>query len=276
MRKTVKGISESKQSGTKLTMLTAYDASMSALLTKNGVDMLLVGDSLGMVSLGYDSTISVTMEDMIHHSAAVRRGAPDAFVVTDMPYGSYHVSIEDAVFNGVRLMKEGGCDAVKLEGGFAYCDTVKALVTAGVSVMAHIGLTPQTATQLGGYKVQGNSPDSARRLMKEAQGLEEAGAFAVLMECVPFEVAAAITGQLSVPTIGIGAGAGCDGQVLVTNDILGLFAQFTPKFVKKYADLSTVAGEAVSQYCEEVRSGSFPDESRSFSASFETKTLLEK
>jgi 3-methyl-2-oxobutanoate hydroxymethyltransferase len=237
MGKTLADIRSMKASGEKITMLTAYDSSMARLLSSCGVDTLLVGDSLGMVMLGYESTVPVTMDEMLHHSKAVRRGAPDAFIIGDMPFGSYHTGERDAVINGVRLIKEGGCDAVKLEGGLAMCGVVEALVTAGVPVMAHIGLTPQTASQLGGYKVQGKGLEDAQRMLDEAKGHEAVGAFGLLIECIPDALAKVISEEIAIPTVGIGAGVDCDGQVLVSHDLLGMFDKFTPKFVKKYADL---------------------------------------
>lgn len=276
MRKTVLGIKQSKQQGDKLTMLTAYDSTMATILSKCDVDILLVGDSLGMVMLGYDSTVTVTMDEMIHHAAAVRRGAPEAFVVGDLPFGAYQESGGQAIRNGVRFLKEAGCDAVKLEGGLEVCPTVEAMVKAGVSVMGHIGLTPQTASQLGGYKVQGKTLDSARLILEEAKGLEEAGAFCVLMECVPTELATLITESLSIPTIGIGAGDGCDGQVLVTQDLLGMFDKFKPKFVKTYVDISTIIQDSVNQYCDEVRGGRFPDSAHSFASSCDLDELIKE
>ena len=274
MRKTVRDIKECKQRNEKLTMLTAYDATMAGILAQCDVDILLVGDSLGMVMLGYDSTTTVSMDEMIHHCSAVRRGAPEAFVIGDMPFGSYQVSKSDSIANGIRFLKEAGCDAVKLEGGLEVCDTVEALVKAGVSVMAHIGLTPQTATQLGGYKVQGKCAESAQRILNEAKALQEAGAFAVLMECVPAELGQLVSDSLSIPTIGIGAGAGCDGQVLVTQDILGMFDKFKPKFVKQYVNLAEAIKTGVGQYCLEVRSGAYPDEQHSFTSPCDLTDLL--
>lgn len=264
MRKTVTEIRSMKADGKRITVLTAYDASMARLLGNCGVDVLLVGDSLGMVMLGYDSTVPVTMDEMLHHAKAVRRGAPDSFIVGDMPFGSYHTGTRDAVINGQRFLKEAGCDAVKLEGGLAMCEIVRALVAAGVPVMAHIGLTPQTASQLGGYKVQGKGIEEARRLLAEARGLEEAGAFGIVLECVPSKLARVITRSLAMPTIGIGAGADCDGQVLVTHDMLGMFEKFTPKFVKKYADLAPMMKTAVQQYVSEVQDGLYPGPEHGF------------
>ncbi len=275
MRRTVADIRSMKTAGKKISMLTAYDASMARLLDSCGaVDVLLVGDSLGMVMLGYDSTVPVTMEEMLHHAKAVRRGAPDAFIVGDMPFGAYHTGERDAIFNGMRFMKEAGCDAVKLEGGLAMCGVVRALVDAGISVMAHIGLTPQTAGQLGGYKVQGKGLDAARRLLAEARGLEKAGAFAVVMECIPSGLAQVITGAIAIPTIGIGAGVHCDGQVLVTHDLLGMFDKFTPKFVKKFSELSPVIKQSIEDYGAAVKAGSFPAPEHGFADEGDYSRLL--
>lgn len=273
-RNTVAGIMAMKKAGEKITMLTAYDAAMAAMLAASDVDMLLVGDSLGMVVLGYDSTVSVTMDEMIHHASAVRRGAPAAFVVGDMPFGSYQSSRRDAILNGGRFLKEAGCDAIKLEGGREVCGTVTALVRAGISVMGHIGLTPQTATQLGGYKVQGRDIESARKMVEDALALEKAGAFALVLECIPDELGRIITEEISIPTIGIGAGGHCDGQVLVTHDLLGMFDKFIPSFVKSYCKLAPAIKEAVGEYNEEVRSGSYPDKEHSFSSESNLRKLL--
>ncbi len=273
-RKTVADFIALKAAGEKIAMLTAYDASMAALLAGCGVDSLLVGDSLGMVVLGYDSTVPVTMDEMIHHAAAVRRGAPGAFVIGDMPFGSYQSSPRDAIINGGRFLKEAGCDAVKLEGGLEVCATVAAMVAAGISVMGHIGLTPQTATQLGGYKVQGKDLESARKMIAAAKGLQEAGAFGLVLECIPDQLARIITESLSIPTIGIGAGVHCDGQVLVTHDLLGMFEKFIPSFVKTYTSLSPLIKENVTRYAEEVRQGSFPDEAHSFPTQCDFSELL--
>ncbi|MGB3211862.1 MAG: 3-methyl-2-oxobutanoate hydroxymethyltransferase [Desulforhopalus sp.] len=276
MRKTLAEIRSMKAEGKKISMLTAYDGSMARLLSSCEVDILLVGDSLGMVMLGYDSTVPVTMNEMLHHAKAVRRGAPDAFILGDMPFGANHTGERDAVKNGIRFLKEACCDAVKLEGGLEMCGVVRALVTAGVPVMAHIGLTPQTASQLGGYKLQGKGLDDARRLLAEAKGLEEAGAFGLLIECIPDKLAQVITESITIPTIGIGAGVHCDGQVLVTHDLLGMFDKFTPKFVKKYADLSPVIKESIQQYNAEVKSGSYPGSEHSFSSASDYQELLIK
>jgi len=261
---TVAEVRAMKAKGEKITMLTAYDASSARMLEQAGIDMLLVGDSLGMVILGYDSTVPVTMDEMLHHAKAVRRGAPASLVVGDLPFMSYQVSIPEAIHNGGRFMKEAGCDAVKLEGGFEVCDTVRAMTAAGIPVVGHIGLTPQTAGLLGGYKVQGKDLESARRLLASAQALEKAGAFAVVLECVPAALAEAITQAIAIPTIGIGAGPGCDGQVLVTHDLLGMFDKFTPSFVKQYAHLAQQVKEAVGEYRREVKDGSYPDAAHSF------------
>lgn len=273
-RKTVAGIMDMKKAGEKITMLTAYDASMAAMLAAADVDMLLVGDSLGMVVLGYDSTVPVTMDEMIHHASAVRRGAPAAFVVGDMPFGSYQSSKRDAILNGGRFLKEAGCDAIKLEGGKEVCGTVTALIQAGISVVSHIGLTPQTATQLGGYKVQGRDIESARKMVDDAMALEKAGAFALVLECIPDELGRIISEEIAIPTIGIGAGVHCDGQVLVTHDLLGMFDKFIPSFVKSYCKLAPAIKEAVNEYNEEVRSGTYPDKDHSFSSESNLRKLL--
>lgn len=276
MRKTLSDIRLMKGGGEKITMLTAYDASMSRILEGCEVDMLLVGDSLGMVMLGYDSTVPVTMDEMLHHAKAVRRGAPNSFVVGDMPYGSYQTGTRDAIKNAIRFLKEADCDAVKLEGGLNMCGVVTALVEAGIPVMAHIGLTPQTASQLGGYKVQGKGIEDAKRLLEEAKGLEAAGAFGIILECVPDKLAQVITASIDMPSIGIGAGNGCDGQVLVTHDLLGMFDKFTPKFVKKFADLSSRIKEGIHQYKTEVKDGSYPAVEHSFTSETDYDSLLEK
>ncbi len=275
-RKTVAEIMAMKGTGAKITVLTAYDASMAALVAGCGVDVLLVGDSLGMVVLGYDSTVPVTMDEMIHHAAAVRRGAPGAFVVGDMPFGSYQSSPRDAIINGSRFLKEAGCDAVKLEGGLEVCATVAAMVAAGIPVMGHIGLTPQTASQLGGYKVQGRDLESAKKMVAAAKGLQEAGAFGLVLECIPDQLAGIISASLTIPTIGIGAGVQCDGQVLVTHDLLGMFEKFIPSFVKTYTNLAPLIKESVTRYAEEVRAGVFPDEAHSFTSQLDLEKLLDK
>jgi len=263
-----------KAANEKITMLTAYDASFATMLDQAGVDILLVGDSLGMVLLGYESTVPVTMAEMLHHARAVRRGVKRAVLVGDMPFLSYQVDVVSAIRNAGRFMKEAGCDAAKLEGGLEVCDTVRALVRAGIPVMGHIGLTPQTAGQLGGFKVQGNDLASARKLLEAARALALAGAWAVVLECVPDELARVITAKIAIPTIGIGAGPGCDGQVLVTHDLVGLFEKFVPRFVKQYANLAPRIREAVAGFVAEVHSGAFPDAAHSFPARPDLRELL--
>ncbi len=262
---TIADFQKKKESGRKITMLTAYDFPTASLVDQAGIDVILVGDSLGMVVLGYGSTVPVTMDEMIHHCRAVSRAARQSFVIGDMPFLSYQVSVEKAVENAGRFIKEAGCEAVKLEGGSAMGPAVKAIVQAGIPVCGHIGLTPQTATQLSGFKVQGKDAESARELLQSARDLEAAGAFMIVMECIPDKLAAIITRSLSIPTIGIGAGKDCDGQVLVLHDILGLFERFTPKFVKIYTNLATDIRAAVVKYRDEVEHGVFPGEEHTFS-----------
>ena len=264
MKNTSVTFKESKKNGEKLTMLTAYDYTTAKLLDESGVDSILVGDSLGMVVLGYDDTLSVTMEDMIHHSAAVARGAKNALVITDMPFMSYQTSVYDAVVNAGRLVKEGKAQAVKLEGGIEFCEHIKAIVKASIPVCAHIGLTPQSINAFGGFKVQGKGKEEAQRLLDEARAVEEAGAFAVVLECVPAKLAKKISESISIPTIGIGAGEGCDGQVLVYQDMLAMYSDFKPKFVKQYAQIGSVMKDAFRQYIAEVKSGAFPSEEHTF------------
>jgi 3-methyl-2-oxobutanoate hydroxymethyltransferase len=256
-----------KKKKQKVAMLTAYDYPTAAILDEAGIDILLVGDSLGMVVLGYDSTLPVTMEDMIHHTKAVCRGAKRAMVLGDMPFMSYQASVDEAVRNAGRFLQEAGAHGVKLEGGREVAEVTRRIASAGIPVMAHLGLTPQSVHQLGGYKVQGKGDTAARRMIEDARILEEAGAFSVVLECVPVQLAREITESLAISTIGIGAGVHCDGQVLVVNDMLGTFERFTPKFVKKYANLSLQTKEAVRQYCDEVRTGAFPDDAHSFLSS---------
>ncbi len=265
MKNTVITFSQAKEKNERLSMLTAYDYSTAKLIDEAGIDAILVGDSLGMVCLGYENTLSVTMEDMIHHTAAVSRGCKNALIISDMPFMSYQTSVYDAVVNAGRLIKEGGAHAVKLEGGREFVPHVKAIVNASIPVMAHIGLTPQSINAFGGFKVQGKSVEAAKKLIEDAVLLQEAGAFSVLMECVPAKLAEIITKKLSVPTIGIGAGAGCDGQVLVYQDMLAMYSDFTPKFVKKYADIGDVMRNAFKNYKEEVSKGIFPEEKHGFS-----------
>jgi 3-methyl-2-oxobutanoate hydroxymethyltransferase len=258
-----------KAAGRKITMITAYDYPTARMVDTAELDMILVGDSLGMAVLGYDSTVPVTMEDMIHHTRAVMRGTKRAFVLTDMPFMSYQVSVEQAVRNGGRLIKEGGCEGVKLEGGREVVPQVEGLCRAGIPVCAHIGLTPQTATNLGGFRVQGRDAASALALVEDAMALEKAGAFMIVLECVPDILAREITSRLSIPTIGIGAGRECDGQVLVFHDLIGLFDRFTPKFVKQYGQIQEKIVEALQRYGEEVANGTFPGPEHTFSMSEE-------
>ncbi len=272
---TIQDIITMKRDGEKISMLTAYDAGFAGLVDGAGIDMVLVGDSLGMVLLGYDSTIPVTMEEMLHHCRAASRGVKRALLVGDMPFMSYQVSESETIRNAGRFLKEAGCDAVKLEGGTEVCDTVRALVRAGIPVMGHIGLTPQTASQLGGYKVQGRDVDSAKRLLLAARNLENAGAFSLVLECIPAQLSEVITGAVTIPTIGIGAGRGCDGQVLVSHDMVGMFEKFIPSFVKQYINLVPQIKEALAAYHREVKDGAFPDESHSFSMQFDAGNLLE-
>lgn len=258
MKNTVITFREAKEKGEKITMLTAYDYSTAKLIDEAGVNAVLVGDSLGNVILGYDDTVSVTMEDMIHHGAAVSRGVKNALVIVDMPFLSYQTSVYDAVVNAGRLMKEARAGAVKLEGGVPVCPQIQAIAEAGIPVMAHLGLTPQYINAFGGFKVQGRSEAAAQKLLEDARAVEAAGAFGVVLECVPTKLAERITGELKIPTIGIGAGNVCDGQVLVYQDMLGMFTDFTPKFVRKFANVGEVMKEAFSSYCQAVKEGSFP------------------
>lgn len=267
MKNTVSTFREQKAKGEKISMLTAYDYSTAKLMDEAGINGILVGDSLGMVVLGYEDTLPVTMEDMIHHTAAVCRGAKNTLVVGDMPFMSYQVSVEDAVYNAGRLMKEGRCQAVKLEGGASVCPQIRAITNASIPVMAHIGLTPQSINAFGGFKVQGKSEEAAKKLLEEAKAVEEAGAFAVVLECVPAKLAELISKSISIPTIGIGAGAGCDGQILVYQDMLGLFSDFTPKFVKKYANVGEMMTQAFRDYIADVQEGSFPAPEHTFAIS---------
>lgn len=273
MKNTVLTFKQAKEKGEKLSMLTSYDYSTAKLVDEAGVNSILVGDSLGNVVLGYEDTISVTMEDMIHHSAAVARGAKNALVVCDMPFMSYQTSVYDAVVNAGRLMKEGRAGAVKLEGGREVCPQIKAIVDAGIPVCAHLGLTPQSINAFGGFKVQGKTEAAARKLLEDAKAVEEAGAFAVVLECVPSKLAELVTKELSIPTIGIGAGNVCDGQVLVYQDMLGMFSDFTPKFVKKFADIGSIMREAFAAYDKEVKAGTFPSKEHEFTISEE---IIEK
>ncbi|WP_407308738.1 3-methyl-2-oxobutanoate hydroxymethyltransferase [Desulfosporosinus sp. SB140] len=266
MKKMIPDFERMKHNGEKISMLTAYDYPSAKLVEAAEVDTILVGDSLGMVVLGYDSTVPVTMDEMLHHTKAVRRGAPQTFVITDMPFMSY-ATLDLALANAGRLIKEGGADAVKLEGGSYIAPIVQALTRVGIPVVGHIGLTPQTASQLGGFKVQGRDVESAKELVADAQAIEQAGAFLVVLEAIPRQLAGHITSSLSIPTIGIGAGLDCDGQVLVYHDILGLFERFKPKFVKQYAQLGQEAIQAIQSYNKEVKASNFPTEEHTFGLS---------
>lgn len=273
MKNTVTTFKDAKKQGKKLTMLTAYDYSTAKLFDEAGVDSMLVGDSLGMTMLGYDSTLPVTMEDMIHHTKAVVRGAKNALVVGDMPYMSYHLSVQQAVENAGRFIKEAGAQAVKLEGGAAFCPEIEAMTRASIPVVGHLGLTPQSINAFGGFKVQGKSEEAARKIIEDAQALEAAGAFAIVLECVPAKLAEIITAKVAVPTIGIGAGAGCDGQVLVYQDMLGMYDNFTPKFVRKFAEVGAMMKQGVQEYCAAVQDSSFPAAEHTFKIDEE---ILEK
>lgn len=258
MSVTVSTFQTMKQKGEKISMITAYDYTTARLVDEAGIDSILVGDSLGNVMLGLGDTVSVTMEDMIHHGAAVARGTKRALVVMDMPFMSYQASVYDAVVNAGRLMKEARANAVKLEGGVEVADRIRAIVAAQIPVCAHIGLTPQGVNAFGGFKVQGKTADSARKLLEDAHAVEEAGAFAVVLEAIPAELAALVSAELTIPTIGIGAGAGCDGQVLVNQDMLGMFHDFTPKFVRRFAEVGEVMRGAYAEYDRCVKDGTFP------------------
>lgn len=264
MKNTVATFVEAKRKGNKLTMLTAYDYSMAKLIDSSGVNGIMVGDSLGMVCLGYKDTLSVTMEDMIHHIKAVSRGTENALIVGDMPFMSYHTSIYDAVKNAGRLVQEAGAQAVKLEGGAAVCEQISAIVKAQIPVMGHLGLTPQSVNIFGGYKVQGKDEDRARQLIEDAKQIEAAGAFAIVLECIPQKLSEIITKAISIPTIGIGAGKYCDGQVLVYQDMLNMFSGIKPKFVKVYTNTGETMVEAFKQYINEVQNGVFPNENQSY------------
>lgn len=264
MKNTVLTFKEAKEKKEKLTMITAYDYSTAKIFDEEGVNSILVGDSLGMVMLGYPDTLSVSMDDMVHHTAAVSRGAKNALVVGDMPFLSYSTGTRDAVINAGRLMQEGGADCVKLEGGTEVVDVIKAIVAAKIPVCAHIGLTPQAVNAMGGFKVQGKSLESANKLIQDALAVQEAGAFAVVIECVPAALAKKISEMLTIPTIGIGAGVDCDGQVLVYQDMLGMYSDFTPKFVKKFADVGTDMRKGINAYIDAVKESKFPESQHCF------------
>jgi len=261
---TIHALQKMKEQGEKIAVLTAYDFTFARLFDQAGADVLLVGDSLGMVVQGLPNTLGVTLDQMIYHSRAVARGAPRAHVVVDLPFGSYQASTDKAVENGVRLLAEGGAEAVKLEGGAAFADVVRALRRASIPVMGHLGLTPQSIHQLGGYVVQGRGEAKAQALLADALALEAAGCYALVLEAIPAELAAQVTAALRIPTIGIGAGSRCDGQVLVSYDLLGMNPEFQPRFVKRYAELHALIGEAAGRYVEEVRAGAFPTDAHSF------------
>ncbi|MDR2574411.1 MAG: 3-methyl-2-oxobutanoate hydroxymethyltransferase [Desulfovibrio sp.] len=264
MKNTILTFAEAKRNGTKLAMLTAYDYTMAKLMDASGVNGILVGDSVGMVSLGYRDTLPVTMDDMVHHTKAVAKDVGNALLVADMPFMSYQTSVRDAIYNAGRLIKEGNAHAVKLEGGRETCPQIRAIVDAYVPVMGHVGMTPQAVNMFGGFKIQGREEASARKIMEDAKAVEDAGAFAVVLECIPAQLAEIITRSLSIPTIGIGAGKSCDGQILVYADMLGMFEELTPKFAKVYADIGGQIRKAFAEYVNEVRRGEFPSPDHAF------------
>lgn len=276
MKNTAITFRDAKNTGKKLSMLTAYDYTTASLMDKSGINGLLVGDSLGMVVLGYKDTLSVTMEDMIRHTGAVARGASNALVVADMPFMSYQSSVYDAVVNAGRLIKEGHADAVKLEGGVAFKEHIRAIVNASIPVMAHIGLTPQSINAFGGFKVQGKTIETAKKLIEDAKAVEEAGAFAVVLECVPAKLADLVSKSISIPTIGIGAGGGCDGQILVYQDMLEMYEDFTPKFAKSFGRIGKAMTDAFVAYDNEVKNGQFPSEEHSFAINDEVIKEIEE
>ena len=274
MKNTVTTFKEAREKGKKLTMLTAYDYSIAKLIDESGIDGILVGDSLGMVCLGYKDTLSVTMEDMIHHTKAVSRGVKNGLVVADMPFMSYQTSVYDAVVNAGRLIKEGSAEAVKLEGGATVCEQIKAIVKAQIPVIGHIGLTPQSVNMFGGFKVQGKTEELAKSIIEDAKLLEKAGVFSIVLEGIPEKLAEIITREVSVPTIGIGAGAKCDGQILVYQDMLGMFTDLVPKFVKKFANAGDIMREGFRSYIKEVQEGTFPSSEHSFKMDDEVLSKL--
>jgi 3-methyl-2-oxobutanoate hydroxymethyltransferase len=269
-------VATSPENSNKIVCLTAYDYPTARLLDEAGVDVILVGDSVAMVALGYDSTLPVTLDEMIHHARAVRRGTKHALLVADMPFGSYHADTAESLRNAVRFVKEAGVEAVKVEGGERRLELIARLTEAEIPVMGHIGLTPQSVNALGGYRVQGKTTDSAEQLLRDARAVEAAGAFAVVLEAVPRELAAQITRELRIPTIGIGAGPDCDGQILVVHDMLGLTFDQTPKFARKYANVGEVISNAVRGYCQDVRSGGFPSDNESYHSGSSAKTDKDK
>ena len=260
---TVQAFRKKKEAGEPITMLTGYDYPTALVLDLAGIDAILVGDSLGMVVLGYDNTLPVTMEEMLHHCRAVRRGAKSALLIGDMPFMSYQISVDNAVRNAGRFLQEGGMDVVKLEGGKERVTTIKAIISAGIPVMGHLGLTPQSIHALGGFRPQGRTPRAARQILEDAISLEEAGCFSLVLESIPARLAELISKTISIPTIGIGSGPGCDGQVLVIHDLLGFFASFTPKFVKKYANLQNEIQKAILEYIADVTKRRYPDQEHS-------------
>lgn len=264
MKKTVTTFKKMKSDGEKITMATAYDYTTAKLLDNAGIDCILVGDSLGMVMLGYENTLSVTMADMIHHTRAVSRGAKNAFILGDMPFMSYQTSTYDAVYNAGRLMKEGKCHGIKLEGGASAYDAIKAITKASIPVFGHLGLTPQSVNAFGGFKVQGKNIEDAQAILDEARAIADAGAIGIVLECIPAKLAALITKEISIPTIGIGAGADCNGQVLVYQDMLGMFPDFTPKFAKTFANTGETMTQGFKSYIKEVKDGTFPEEIHTF------------
>ena len=264
MRTTINQIKEMKQKGEKIVMLTAYDYSTAKIVDEAGIPLILVGDSLGMVMLGYESTIPVTIEECLHHTKAVVRGTKKALIVGDMPFMTYHTSVDEALRNAARFIQEAGAQAIKLEGGVTVAEKVKRIVECGIPVMGHLGLTPQSILQFGGYKIQGRTAEAAVKMLKDAQALEEAGVFGIVLETVPTPLATLITRKISVPTIGIGAGMGCDGQIQIINDILGSYTDFVPKHAKQYAKLADIMSSAITEYSSEVKAGTFPTEKQSF------------
>jgi 3-methyl-2-oxobutanoate hydroxymethyltransferase len=276
MRVTINQIKEMKQKGEKIAMLTSYDYATAKLVEDVGIPMILVGDSLGMVVLGYETPIPVTMDVMIHHTKAVVRGTTKALIIGDMPFMSYHVSVEEALRNAARFIQEAGAQAVKLEGGITVAEKVNRIVNCGIPVMGHLGLTPQSVHQLGGLKVQAKSLEAATRLIEDAQVLEQAGAFSIVLEAIPFKLAALVTKKIGIPTISIGAGPYCDGQVQIINDILGLFTEFVPKHAKQYVKLADIMSNALTEYYNEVKAGKFPTEKNSFIIDEAVLKALEK
>jgi 3-methyl-2-oxobutanoate hydroxymethyltransferase len=263
---TIADFKKYKEEGRKFSYVTAYDYTMASIVNESDCEVILVGDSLGMIMLGYNGTTAVTMDDMIHHIRPVVKGAPNTFIVGDMPFGSYNVSIEQAITNVNRMIKETGCDCIKLEGGVEMADTIAAIVKSGTPVMGHIGLTPQTATSLGGFRVQGGTPESAAKLIEDAKTIEKAGVFSIVLECVPKGVAKALTEAVSVPVLGIGAGPYVDCQVLVTQDLLGMYGDFKPKFVKQFANARKLMVEGLNEFHKETLDGTFPTDEFSFNA----------